>query len=94
MKSGCTSDFKTAIAQVFVDGQFVGSVDANQDRADLVTAFSNPAAKPHGYTYNVPSGSVIKNGQWHTIQVKPCDGSFLPHHNKILCHCPRIYKSL
>jgi Secretion system C-terminal sorting domain len=45
------------------------------------TVFGNAAAIPHGYTYQVPAGSVIKNGQWHTIQVKPCDGSFLPHHN-------------
>jgi Secretion system C-terminal sorting domain len=64
-----------------VDGNPVGSVDANQSRPDLGTAFGNAAAILHGYTYQVPAGSVIKNGQWHTIQVKPCDGSFLPHHN-------------
>ncbi|WP_128544390.1 hypothetical protein [Larkinella soli] len=45
------SDFnKTVKVDIFVDGKKIGTVQANEDRPDLVGAFgSNPAARYHGF---------------------------------------------
>jgi hypothetical protein len=66
----------TAKIDIFVDGQKVTTVDANQNRPDLQPAFgNNPAAIPHGYSYIPPSNAWWKNGQNHTVTARPCGGT-------------------
>ncbi len=76
---GWTFDYnnltRTVQVDIFVDGQKVATVDANQSRPDLGTAFGNPAAVPHGYSYYPPSNASWKNGQNHTITARPCGGT-------------------
>ena len=62
----------TAKVEILVDGQVVATVDANQNRPDLASAFGNAAAAPHGYTYNIPVGASWRNGN-RTIRARPCN---------------------
>jgi hypothetical protein len=67
---------RTVQIDIFVDGQKVTTVDANQNRPDLQPAFNNnPAAIPHGYSYAPPSNAWWKNGQNHTVTARPCGGT-------------------
>jgi Secretion system C-terminal sorting domain len=66
---------RTVQVDIFVDGQKVATVDANQSRTDLGTAFNNPAAVPHGYSYYPPTNAWWKNGQNHTVTARPCGGT-------------------
>jgi PA14 domain/Secretion system C-terminal sorting domain len=67
---------RTVQVDIFVDGQKVATVDANQNRPDLQPAFNNnPAAIPHGYSYVPPSNAWWKNGQNHTVTARPCGGT-------------------
>ena len=61
-----------AKVEILVDGQVVATLDANQNRPDLASAFGNPAAAPHGYTYNIPAGASWRNGN-RTIRARPCN---------------------
>jgi PA14 domain/Secretion system C-terminal sorting domain/Putative serine esterase (DUF676) len=66
---------RTVKVDIFSDGQLVTTVDANQNRPDLGTAFNNNAAIPHGFSYAVPNNACWKNGANHVITVKPCGGT-------------------
>jgi Putative binding domain, N-terminal len=66
---------RTLQVDIFVDGQKVATVNANEPRSDLGTAFNNNACIPHGYTYYVPQGAWWKNGQQHTVTARPCGGT-------------------
>jgi hypothetical protein len=66
---------RTVKVDIFSDGQYVTSVDANQNRPDLGAAFNNNAAIPHGFSYSIPNSECWKNGANHVITVKPCGGS-------------------
>ena len=66
---------RTVQVDIFVDGVKVATVDANQNRPDLGTAFGNSGAIPHGFNYAVPSNASWRNGQNHIITAKPCGGT-------------------
>lgn len=68
------NDFnRTLTVEIYVDGTKVGEVAANQERGDLVSAFgNNPAARLHGYTYQVPSNASWKDGGTHQITTRIC----------------------
>jgi Carbohydrate esterase, sialic acid-specific acetylesterase len=66
---------RTVQVDIFVDGQKVATVNANEPRSDLGTAFNNSACIPHGYTYYFPAGAWWKNGQQHTITARTCGGT-------------------
>ena len=61
----------TSLIEILVDGQIVGTTLANQNRPDLGNAFGNPAAVPHGFTYNIPNGVSWRTGT-RTISARPC----------------------
>jgi Secretion system C-terminal sorting domain len=63
---------RTVQVDIYVDGIKVGFVNADQNRQDLAQAFGNPAAAPHGWTYNVPANASWRNGQNHSITARIC----------------------
>ena len=63
---------RTVDVDIFIDGNKVATVQANQNRPDLAQAFGNPAAAPHGWTYNVPANAPWRNSQNHTASARIC----------------------
>jgi Zn-dependent metalloprotease len=64
----------TAKVEILVDGQVVATVDANQPRPDLGSAFGTSAAVPHGYTYNIPINATWRSGT-RIVRARPCGTS-------------------
>ncbi|GAB3809993.1 hypothetical protein GCM10028819_52830 [Spirosoma humi] len=61
---------QTVTVDIYVDGNLVGSTQANTDRQDLVGAFGNSAARYHGFSYSVPANASWRNGQGHSVAVR------------------------
>ena len=79
---------RTVQVDIYLDGVKFTTIDANINRPDLGAYFGNSAASPHGFTYYVPSGSMLRNGQNHIVMVKPCGGTNeLPGSPKTISGC-------
>lgn len=62
---------------IYVDGQFAGSVDANQSRPDVGAAFGNIFGSNRGFNFTVPAAKGLRNVCVFGINQGPGSNSLL-----------------